>query len=195
VEGGAVLPPAGGWEQGADFVVFAEGPAGGREGGDTAAEEASAETEAIRRRIDELEKNLLEERQARERLVRRVAQLELAATTEEPTAGSSQPGSSKQLRRSGRKVRAAGGDRSRADSDSSGGLEVKMDEASLLGLQWRHENTSSYILCLSEFLKKTPMKEVAEKEGSLVFTVMEKDMEKSLADLTRPRYSIHDLRS
>jgi hypothetical protein len=68
VERGAVLPPPGGWAQGADFVVFA------------APEEATgnAETDAMGTRFYILEKRLQYESELRERLARRVGELELA---------------------------------------------------------------------------------------------------------------------
>ena len=65
----------------------------------------------------------------------------------------------------------------------SAGGEVTLDENWLLSLNWRYESTSPYNKCLTNFLKKTPMKAISERSGMLVFVVTEHDMERAHGEL------------
>lgn len=65
----------------------------------------------------------------------------------------------------------------------SAGGELTLDENWLLSLNWRFESTSPYNKCLTNFLKKTPMKAISERSGMLVFVVSEHDMERAHVEL------------
>lgn len=78
-EGGVILPPPGGWDAAADFVVFAERKEQGKADINMNKDEGSqvVEVEQLQRKVVELERRLVEEREAREELASKVTKLEL----------------------------------------------------------------------------------------------------------------------
>merc|ERR1712192_34409 len=159
-------------------------------------------------KMEELEKKLVREKEARVQLEGKVVELERTvvrmreeASVEENCRRSnsrslskdSQHSSSKTSRRSSSPLRPGlsgvrGGEcsgvRTRGGLNSTRCVkEIVLDENTLMNFRWR----SDIPKCFSNFIKKTPMKEVAEKGGYLVFTFNEQDLDCAAMDMISQR--------
>jgi len=216
-EGDMLHPPPGGWSQAADYVVFAdrrgvlEGSKGGEGSSDCqVGQRRRCEVEELMvKKMEELEKKLVREEEARVQLEGKVVELERTVTRMREDATSveencrrsksrslskdSQHSSSKTSRRSSSPSRPGlsgvrGGEcagvRTRGGLNSSRCVkEIVLDESTLLSFRWR----SDIPKCVSNFIKKTPMKKVAEKGGYLVFKLSEQDLDCATLDMISQR--------
>jgi len=205
-EGDMLHPPPGGWSQAADYVVFADrrGVLEGNKGGESpdcqVGQRRRCEVEELLVKLEELEKKVVKEEEARVQLEGKVVELERTVTrmreeasVQENCRRSKSRSLSKESRRSSSKSSRKSDQRSTSRPGLSnmrggecagvrtrGGLnssrcvkEIHLEESSFLNFPWRYEIPK----CVSNFIKKTPIKQVAEKDGNLVFTLNEQDLD------------------
>jgi len=207
-EGDMLLPPPGGWSQAADYVVFADrrgAPDGNKvgEGVDhPGGQNRRGEVEDLLVKVKELEKKMVQEAEARAKLEGKVFELEgiiikmreEATTTSASRSRSRSPSKedpfSKSSRFGGFPGGACAGVRTRGGLNSSRcSKETYLDENTLLNYRWQ-SSADQLPKSVSNFIKKAPIKEVTEKNGSLIFTLNEQDLDFASMELVSHRSAI-----